>query len=392
MISHQLRQRLTADLETRRQQQRYRQPRSLERQGVWVRMEGHELLAFCGNDYLSLSQHPQVCVAAKQAIDRHGVGSGAAHLISGHSTVHQALEEELAAFCGCERALLFSTGYMANLALMATFAGRSDHLFEDRLNHASLIDGGLASTAQMRRYPHLEMPALRRFLQEADGGQRLVATDAVFSMDGDLAPLPELLEICSLEQALLVVDDAHGFGVLGPGGRGTPAHFGLAYADLDLYMATLGKGLGVFGAFVAGSQLLVEHLIQQARPYIYTTATPPALAEATRAALKLVAGADAERDHLHQLVARFRHGAEQLGLSLLSSQTPIQPILLGSESRALAWSRALKERGLWVSAIRPPTVPEGSSRLRLTFCVEHQPEQVDQLLEALGEIAAGENQ
>ena len=311
------------------------------------------------------------------------MGSGAAHLVNGHTRAHQALEEALAAFTGRERALLFSTGYMANLGAIGALVGRGDAVFEDRLNHASLLDAGLLSGARFRRYPHADAAALARQLAEAEGGERLVVTDGVFSMDGDLAPLPGLAEIAGANDAWLMVDDAHGLGVLGATGRGTLEHFGLGANEVPVLMGTLGKALGTAGAFVAGDADLIEWLTQAARPYIYTTAMPAALAEATRASLQLVDAESWRRDHLRALIRQFRRGADQLGLRLMPSETPIQPILVGEAGEALRLSARLREAGVEVTAIRPPTVPQGTARLRVTFCAAHTIADIHQLLHVL---------
>lgn len=362
---------------------RYRSRRVVEGpQGPSVRVDGRQLLNFSSNDYLGLANHPELVAALGRAAGRWGVGSGAAHLITGHSGAHQALEEALAAFSGQPRALLFSTGYMANLGVMSALAGRGDSVWEDRLNHASLIDGALLSRARLRRYRHLDAADLAGRLG-ADRA-RLIATDGVFSMDGDLAPLPALAEVADRTGAWLLVDDAHGLGVLGAHGGGSFEHWGLAPRPDRILMGTLGKALGTFGAFVAGSEALIETLIQRARSYIYTTATPPALAEATRVALALAEREDWRRTRLHALIARFRAGAAQLGLPLAASTTPIQPLIAGSAPRALALSRHLERAGLLVAAIRPPTVPEGQARLRITLSAAHDEAAVDRLLEALG--------
>jgi 8-amino-7-oxononanoate synthase len=353
-------------------------------------VDGKELLVFCSNDYLGLARHPVVAEAFKKGIDRYGSGSGAAHLISGHSPAHHALEEELAEFVQRPAALLFSTGYMANLGIIAALCGRNDTLFEDRLNHASLLDAATLSRARLIRYSHGQTDELLQKLAGVVKGRKLVVTDGVFSMDGDLAPLPTLAGLTKEHQAWLMVDDAHGFGVLGPQGRGTLAHFGLGLSEVPVLMATLGKGLGVFGAFVAGSEELIETLVQFARPYIYTTATPAAMAEATRTALSLVGAESWRRERLLELIRRFRVGAAQLGLPLMESSTPIQPLLLGCAERALRWSQGLESAGMLVSAIRPPTVPEGMARLRITLTAAHQDEDIDRLLDSLGQILAGD--
>ena len=351
-----------------------------------VRVEGRELLTFCSNDYLGLADHADVIAALVAAAGEWGVGSGASHLVSGHCREHHALEEELAAFVGRPRALLFSTGYMANLAVVTTLLGRGDRVFEDRLNHASLLDAGLASGARFARYPHADVAALRARLARGAGSRAMVATDGVFSMDGDVAPLRELARACRELDASLFVDDAHGFGVLGPTGRGSVEAAGLGSQDVPILMGTLGKSCGTFGAFVAGSGELVETLLQRARTYVYTTALPPAVAAATRASLRLIQEEPWRRSRVLEHVARFRREASRHGLPLAASNTPIQPLLLGSEAAALAASDALLAAGIWVPAIRPPTVPAGTSRLRITFSAAHTDADVDQLLEALATL------
>lgn len=375
---------LTPALDERREAELYRTRRIAETaQQPEMRIDGRNLLAFCSNDYLGLAGHPEVVQAMQQGAADWGAGSGAAHLITGHSAAHHALEEELAEFTGRPRALLFSTGYMANLGLVAALLGRNDRLFEDRLNHASLIDAGLLSRARMQRYPHADTVTLASQLEDASGGRKLIVTDGVFSMDGDLAPLPELARLAQQHDAWLMVDDAHGLGVLGDEGRGSLDHFGLGLEQAPILMGTLGKGLGAFGAFVAGSEALIETLIQQARSYVYTTAPPPAVAEATRTSLRIARQESWRRERLLQLVSRFRMRVSELGLPLMDSETPIQPVLAGSARQALAWSRQLEEQGILVSAIRPPTVPEGSARLRITFSANHTERHLDRLLAAL---------
>lgn len=377
---------LAAALSARKQQQLYRTRQTLEGpQDVVVRIDGRDYLSFCSNDYLGLANHPRVIAALKQGADRFGVGSGAAHLISGHSYAHQALEEELADFIGRPRALLFSTGYMANLGIVTALSGRGDAVFEDRLNHASLLDAARLSEARLVRYAHNDMAVLQRKLDASDARHRLLATDSVFSMDGDCAPLIELQRLAQRHAAWLLVDDAHGFGVLGERGRGY-CFDQLGSGDDNLVMmATLGKALGTSGAFVAGSEALIETLIQQARTFIYTTAAPPALAWATRAALRLMRDSDELRAQLFSNIAHFRRGAAQLDLPLMASNTAIQPLLVGEAGTALALSEALRRRGVLVTAIRPPTVTQGAARLRVTLCARHRSEQIDALLEALAD-------
>jgi 8-amino-7-oxononanoate synthase len=376
---------LAADLERLRRDHLYRRRRVLSGpQGTRPRVDGRDLLAFCSNDYLGLANHPEVVAAFRAGADRYGVGSGASHLVCGHSAAHHALEEELADFTGRPRALLFSTGYMANLGVIAALTGRGDQVLEDRLNHASLIDGARLSGARLRRYAHGDTAALGLLMAPQSGTtSTLIATDGVFSMDGDIAPLQELAGVTERAGAMLLVDDAHGLGVVGEGGRGSLELAGLGPDRAQILVGTLGKALGTFGAFVAGGDDLIETLIQRARSYIYTTALPPAVAEATRVSLALVRREPWRRDHMRDLVTRFRRGASELGLALMPSETPIQPLVLGSAERALTWSRALEARGILVTAIRPPTVPEGSARLRITFSAAHSEADVDSLLAAL---------
>jgi 8-amino-7-oxononanoate synthase len=321
--------------------------------------------------------------AVKQAVDRYGVGSGASHLITGHSLPHHALEEELAEFTGRPRALLFSTGYMANLGTISALVRRGDSVFADRLNHASLLDGALLSRAQLSRYPHGDVGRLEEMVDRVSARRKLIVSDGVFSMDGDLAPVPALAAVARRRGAWLMVDDAHGLGVLGATGAGTLEHYALGGGDVPILIGTLGKALGTFGAFVAGSEALIETLIQRARSYVYTTALPPAVAEATRMSLQLLREEGWRREHLSALVARFRRGAAQLGLPLSVSQTPIQPLIVGEAEAALRLSAALRDCGVLVHAIRPPTVPKGTARLRITFSAAHAEAQVDQLLSAL---------
>ena len=356
--------------------------------GTRLRVDGAELVAFCSNDYLGLADHPRVVAAFLAAAREWGVGSGASHLVSGHCREHHALEEELAAFVGRPRALLFSTGYMANLAVVTTLLGRRDRVYEDRLNHASLLDAGLASGARFVRYPHADAAALARRLGRTAAGRALVVTDGVFSMDGDVAPLRQLAAVCRAHAAWLFVDDAHGLGVLGATGRGSVEAAGLGTDDVPVVMGTLGKAFGTFGAFVAGDDDLIETLLQRARTYVYTTALPPAVAAATRAALHVMQDEPWRREKVLGHVARFRAGASSLGLRLLESATPIQPLVLGSEASAVAASEALRAQGFWIPAIRPPTVPAGSSRLRITFSAAHEVADVERLLEALASLPA----
>ncbi|HYQ70336.1 MAG TPA: 8-amino-7-oxononanoate synthase [Gammaproteobacteria bacterium] len=377
---------LSAALQARRKRGLYRTRQTLDGpQGPEVRLDGRDYLSFCSNDYLGLANHPDVVAAFHQGLDRFGAGSGAAHLITGHSRAHHELEEALADFVQRPRALLFSTGYMANLGVLAALAGRGNRIFEDRSNHASLLDGARLSGARLVRYRHGDAADLARRLVSTSRADDVVATDGVFSMDGDIAPLPELAQAAALHAAWLLVDDAHGLGVVGPQGRGSLAACGLGMDQVPILMGTLGKAFGTFGAFVAGSDDLIETLIQEARTWVYTTAPPPAVAVATRAALRLVASQDWRRAHLQLLVKRFRSSAAQLGLQLCDSMTPIQPVIAGTAEAALRWSAALREAGILITAIRPPTVPEGTARLRITFSAAHTETQVDRLLDALGQ-------
>ena len=375
------------ELSSLRESGLYRSRRTLNSpQQPQLIVDGKTCLSFCSNDYLGLANHPAVVAAFKQGLETYGAGAGSAHLVSGHMAPHDALEKELAAFLGYPRALLFSTGYMANLGVASALLGAGDAVFEDRLNHASLLDAGLLSRARFRRYTHNNSDRLAELLAADNSRRRLIMTDAVFSMDGDLAPLDKLADVAQKADALLMIDDAHGFGVLGEQGRGSAELFGLGVEQVPLLMGTLGKALGGFGAFVAGPESLIELLIQKARTYIYTTATPPAMAEALRAALKVVQQQPQRRQHLTQLIEQFRAGIADLGYELMPSSTPIQPILVGSPEAALQMSRQLNDQGFLVTAIRPPTVPKGSSRLRVTLSAAHSSQQVEALIAAFATI------
>lgn len=375
---------LAEQLAARRQNNLYRERRILDGpQGAEVSVEGKTLLSFCSNDYLGLANHPDVVAAFHAGLDEYGAGSGAAHLVSGHSQAHHALEEELADFVQRPRALLFSTGYMANLGVISALLGRGDRAFEDRLNHASLLDGARLSDARLQRYAHGDVDELDAAIAAAPPGEHLVATDGVFSMDGDIAPLEQLSKVAAAHSAWFMVDDAHGLGVLGDEGRGSVIAAGLGVQQVPILVGTLGKAFGTFGAFVAGDEDLIETLIQTARTFIYTTALPPAVAVATRAALHRMREDGWRREQLTLLVERFRAGARELGLQLLDSTTPIQPLLAGAAQTALAASESLRTQGILVTAIRPPTVPAGTSRLRITFSASHSEAQVDRLLDGL---------
>ncbi|MGH8501668.1 MAG: 8-amino-7-oxononanoate synthase [Gammaproteobacteria bacterium] len=380
---------LHAPLKRRRTVGLYRARRIAEGpQGPEQFIDGKRVLSFCSNDYLGLANHAEVVAAFKKAADEYGVGSGAAHLVNGHSRAHHALEEELATYTGRARALLFSTGYMANLGVISALVGRGDAIFQDRFNHASLLDAGLLSGARLVRYPHRDTQRLSRKLATRASGEKLIATDGVFSMDGDTAPLDALANVADEHDAWLMVDDAHGLGVLGDRGRGTLEHLGVGNRRVPILMGTLGKAFGVFGAFVAGGEALIETLIQSARTYIYTTAPPPAVAEAARAALRVVQQETWRRDKLRSLIERFRDGAQTLSLPLTQSHTPIQPLIIGDAARATAISDALFARGLLITAIRPPTVPTGSARLRITLSAAHTQAHIDTLLEALSKMCS----
>lgn len=384
---------LSARLAERRAANLYRQRPLLESpQGPLVQVDGRQLLAFCSNDYLGLANHPQVIEAWRAGAEKWGVGGGASHLVIGHSTPHHQLEEALAEFTGRPRALLFSTGYMANLGAVTALVGQGDSVLEDRLNHASLLDAGLLSGARFSRYLHNDGVSLANRLRKVIGNT-LIVTDGVFSMDGDLADLPSLCAEARRANAWVMVDDAHGFGPLGATGGGIVEHFGLGLDDVQVLVGTLGKAFGTAGAFVAGSDDLIEALVQFARPYIYTTSQPPALACATLQSLELLRSEHWRREHLNALIKRFREGAQAIGLELMDSATPIQPILIGDSGRAMQLSQMLRERSLLVTAIRPPTVPAGSARLRVTLSAAHSLEQLELLLEALAEcwpLLAGE--
>lgn len=385
------------DLEARLQQRRldrlYRSRPVLDGpQAAELVVDGRCCVAFCSNDYLGLANHPAVIAALARGAERYGAGSGASHLICGHGRAHHELEERLAAFTGRPRALLFSTGYMANLGALGALAQHGDRVYADRLSHASLLDATRLAGARLRRYPHNDAAQLRSWLQDSGtDGQRFIVTDGVFSMDGDLAPLDRLVPLARGQGAWLMVDDAHGLGVIGPGGTGALGHYGLGVDDVPILVGTLGKAFGVAGAFVAGSEALIETLIQFARPYIYTTALPPAVACAVSAALELARTESWRRETLVARVERFRRGARQLGLAVPAPEAaapavPIVPLIVGAPEAALAASEALRKRDLLVGAIRPPTVPRGGARLRITFSAGHTEEQVDRLLEALAEI------
>ena len=350
---------------------------------------------FCSNDYLGLARDPAVAAAMAEAAQQYGAGSGASHLVSGHGAEHEALERELADFTRRARAVVFSTGYMANLGVLAALADKRDLLLADALNHASLIDAArLVRSPRNLWYPHADAAAARALLDAhapaaaAERGGAFLVTDGVFSMDGDLAPLPALAAAARAHEAWLVVDDAHGIGVVGADGGGCCEHFGLDAQAVPVLIGTFGKALGTFGAFVAGDEDVIELLIQRARSYIYTTALPPAVAAATRRALRIVRAEPWRREALQARIAQFREGAARRGLAVMPSTTPIQPLVLGGEATALTASGRLAEAGYRVTAIRPPTVPAGTARLRITLSAAHTPQQVEGLLAALEQAVA----
>ncbi len=375
---------IKAFLQEKQQSHLYRKAHiSQSPQQPHMRINGKLMLTFCSNDYLGLANHPEVLNAFKQAADKYGVGSGAAHLINGHSIEHQKLEEDLAEFTGRDRALLFSTGYMANLGVVNALMKRDDMIFSDRLNHASLIDAGLLSNAKMKRYIHNNISALQKLYIKNTAKNTMILSDGVFSMDGDIAPVKQLAEIAKQQNAWLMIDDAHGFGTLGETGAGLLEQENITQQEASILMATLGKAIGTAGAFIAGSHELIEYLIQTTRTYTYTTAMPPAIAAATRASLKIIEHEGERREILNQHIQQFKKGANELGIELMPSDTAIQPIVVGSTEKAIKTSEQLQKGGVLVTAIRPPTVPEGTARLRITFSTAHTTEDIAILLTAL---------
>lgn len=376
----------TTRLHNRKSNGLYRHRLTLEGpQGTHVSIAGRKYLSFCSNDYLGLANHPELIEAVCEGAIRYGVGAGASHLIAGHHSSHHRLEEVLAYFTGFPRALLFSSGYMANAGVVTALVGHGDAVFTDRLNHASLNDAALLSRAKLTRYPHLDLAILEQRLAVSQAKRKLVMTDAVFSMDGDIAPVAKLLELCEKYDAWLLLDDAHGFGVLGQQGRGIVSHFNISSPRI-IYMATLGKAAGVSGAFVAGQVEIIKMLIQYARSYIYTTATPPLLAHAVLKSLALIEREEWRRKKLMQLIGRLKRELQSLRWKLLLSVTPIQPVIIGESSEVLQISNALRERGFLIPAIRPPTVPQGSARLRISLSASHSIEDVKQLAMVLREL------
>ena len=351
--------------------------------GPRIVVDGRALIDFASNDYLGLAQHPALREALTNAVARWGVGAGAAHLLGGHRDEHAALEEKLARWTGRERALLFSTGYTANLGVVSALLGAGDICVQDKLNHASLIDAARLAGGELIRYRHADAESARRQLHARSGAAAILATDAVFSMDGDVAPLTDLSALCNSEGALLMVDDAHGIGVLGADGAGSLSEAGLAQDDAPVLMATLGKALGVAGAFVAGSATLIDGLMQFARSYVYTTAMPPALAAAASAAVDIARDDGERRTRLHRHIAQFRNGAAARGIAVLPSHTPIQPVPVGDSAAALAAAQQLEDTGFYVPAIRPPSVPANGARLRVSLSAAHAEADIERLLDAL---------
>ncbi len=365
-------------------------------QGPFLTVDGRDYLAFASNDYLGLANHPRVVAAAKRAIDRYGVGAGASHMVSGHMTPHHELEHALARFCGLPKAVYFGSGYAANLGILTSLAARGDNIFADKLNHACLNDGALLSRANFKRYAHGDFGKLRAQLaaqaeNALKGARNLIVTDAVFSMDGDIADLPALLKLAEEFNALLIIDDAHGFGVLGKTGRGALEHFGLLNhrsRDRIVYMATLGKAAGVYGAFVAGHEDVVEWILQSARTYLFSTATPPMIAAALIESLAIIDEDHERRTHLKGLIELFADSLKLKHCKFPYSETAIQPIIVGDNARVLYFADELRKRGIWVPAIRPPTVPAGSARLRVSLNAEHTQTDVMDLMMALTDIEA----
>jgi 8-amino-7-oxononanoate synthase len=368
-----------------------RRVRMIERaDGPRIVIDGKALLNFASNDYLGLAQHPALREAMTHAVAQSGVGASAAHLLGGHRDEHAALEEKLAAWTGRERALLFSTGYMANLGAMQALLSADDICVQDKLNHASLIDGARLSGAQLKRYAHADVAAAKRQLASRPDAAALLATDGVFSMDGDVAPLRELAALCKKKHVVLMIDDAHGLGVLGTDGAGSLAEAGLSQDDAPVLMGTLGKALGVAGAFVAGSAALIDGLVQFARAYIFTTAMPPALAAAASVAVDLARAEAWRRDKLHRLIAQFREGADARGIALMPSRTPIQPVPIDNSERALRISQQMENARFYTPAIRPPSVPAGKARLRITLSASHEETDIERLLDALASALAAQ--
>ncbi|WP_234406112.1 8-amino-7-oxononanoate synthase [Methylobacillus glycogenes] len=377
---------LHLELAQRAEQGLLRQRRMLQgMQGAHVVINGKRLLSFCSNDYLGLASHPALISAMSEAAQQYGAGSGASHLVTGHQTAHEVLEQRLQQFMAVPAVLLFSTGYMANLGIITALCGRDDEIFADKLNHASLNDAAVLSRASLKRYAHNDITSLERLLAQSSARRKLVVADAVFSMDGDIAPVPALLALCERYDAYLMLDDAHGFGVLGAKGRGILEHFNLSSPRI-IYMATLGKAAGSAGAFVAAEQVVIDYLLQSARSYIYTTASPAPVAAAALAGVDIISSEPQRRQDLQQLITYLQQHCQLQRWQLLPSNTAIQPIIIGSNDEALRVSKHLQEHGILVAAIRPPTVPKGTARLRISLSAQHTEQDVAHLLNALHEI------
>jgi 8-amino-7-oxononanoate synthase len=387
--------RLKADLQKRSEQGLYRRRLVMESaQSVETQINGQKLLSFCSNDYLGLANHPLIKQAFKDATDRFGVGSGSAHLVNGHSQLHHDCERKLAEFTGRERALLFSTGYMANLAITAALLSRNDYVFQDKLNHASLIDSAQLSRAKFLRYAHNDLAQLQQQLNQAQqdkpDARRLIMTDAVFSMDGDFADIKQMARLAEQSDSWLMIDDAHGFGVLGRTGAGLCEAENLSQKQVPVLMATLGKAVGVSGAFVAGSDVLIETLIQRARSYIFTTASPPAVSAAVMKSIDLIKQETWRREKLQHNIDYFKQQAALLGIVLMPSDSAIQPVVIGDNHACLSMSQQLFDQGVHVAAIRPPTVPDGSARLRITLSAAHEFSHIDRLLKTLSGLLSNQ--
>ena len=381
-------QRFTSVLQSRKEQSLYRsRPLITTPQSAEMSINGQAVINFSANDYLGFANNPALKQIAQQ-FKQLSYGSGAAHLVTGHHAEHHLLEEEIADWLGCERALFFSTGYMANLAVLQSLMQKGDVILADKLSHASLINGALSSDAELKRYPHLDMQALEKRLQQAQQKQQqtLIVTDGVFSMDGDIAPLKQIQQLAKQYQAWVYIDDAHGVGVLGENGKGVFEYFNQTIDENTILMGTLGKAFGCSGAFVAGSDTVIESLIQFSRPYIYTTAMPAINARVCRKALQLVKNGSVEREKLHSNIQYFKQQIKKLNLDLLPSETAIQAIILKESEIAVNWSEQLKKQGFWVTAIRPPTVPKNTARLRITLSASHTTKQIDKLLTAMNSL------
>lgn len=385
---------LKNQLDSLKQQQLWRRRWNTETPSApRMQVEGRELIAFCSNDYLGLAADPLLIEALREGTSMYGAGSGASHLISGHSRAHEKLENALADFFSPHimsgRALYLSSGYMANLAVITALADAHSEVFSEALNHASLIDAARLSRAKITIYPHRDLTVLGTLLAASTAERKLIVTDGVFSMDGDIAPLKEILQLCELHDAWLIVDDAHGFGVLGKQGRGLVEHFSLRSERLIL-IGTLSKAAGVAGAFVTAHETIIEWLIQRARPYIYSTASPPALAHALLTSLKIIAGEEGTRRRavLNERIAQWKSAVNLNHWQMLDSETPIQPVLIGDNARTMAAAHQLREQGFWVGSVRPPTVPLGTARLRVTLSAAHTLDQVAQLASRVNALEA----